>query len=106
MSTRTRWLPSCVSERCALPGMSGVVRLAWHVLIILGFFLVFSGRMADREFLIAVLIYFMCPTGFGMAPLLQPLYKSDRDSGFTSAFMSLYIIVTLIVYTLVVLFLA
>lgn len=84
----------------------GAVRLAWHVLIILGFFLVFSGRMADREFLIAVLIYFMCPTGFGMAPLLQPLYKSDRDSGFTSAFMSLYIIVTLIVYTLVVLFLA
>ena len=84
----------------------GVVRLAWHILIIVGFFLIFAGRMANHEFMLAVLIYFMCPTGFGMAPLLQPLYKSERESGFTSAFMSLYIIVTLIVYTVVVLFLA
>lgn len=84
----------------------GGVRLAWSTLIILGFFLLFGGRMADHEFLMAVLIYFMCPTGFGMAPLLTPLYKNDREPGFTSAFMSLYIIVTLIAYTLVVLFVA
>jgi hypothetical protein len=51
-------------------------------------------------------IYFMCPTGFGMAPLLTSLYKSDRDASFTSAFMSLYIVVTLIAYTLVVLLVA
>ena len=84
----------------------GAVRLAWSALIIGGFFLLFGARMANREFLIAVLIYFMCPTGFGMAPLLTPLYKNKDDAGFTSAFMSLYIIVTLIAYTLVVLFLA
>lgn len=84
----------------------GAVRLVWSILIILGFFLLFAGRMADHEFLLAVLIYFMCPTGFGMAPLLYPLYKSDKDSSFTSAFMSLYIVVTLIAYTLVVLFIA
>lgn len=84
----------------------GAVRLGWSALIILGFFLLFSGRMADREFLIAVLVYFSCPTGFGMAPLLTPLYKGREDAGFTSAFMSLYIIVTLVAYTLVVLFLA
>lgn len=84
----------------------GAVRLAWSVLIILGFFLVFAGRMANHEFMLAVLVYFMCPTGFGMAPLLYPLYKDESEPGFTSAFMSLYIIVTLIVYTLVVLFLA
>lgn len=84
----------------------GAVRLGWSALIILGFFLLFGGRMANREFLIAVLVYFSCPTGFGMAPLLTPLYKGRGDAGFTSAFMSLYIIVTLMAYTLVVLFLA
>lgn len=84
----------------------GAVRLAWSIIIILGFFVLFSGRMADREFLMAVLIYFMCPTGFGMAPLLHPLYKSRREAGFTSAFMSLYILVTLVAYTIVVLFIA
>ena len=84
----------------------GAVRLAWSALIILGFFLLFHARMADREFMMAVLIYFMCPTGFGMAPLLQPLYKNPREAGFTSAFMSLYIIVTLVAYTLVVVLLA
>jgi len=84
----------------------GVVRLAWSLAIILGFFLLFHARMADHEFLLAVLVYFMCPTGFGMAPLLTPLYKSDRDASFTSAFMSLYIVVTLVAYTLVVVLVA
>lgn len=84
----------------------GAVRLAWSVAIILGFFLLFHGRMADHEFMLAVLIYFMCPTGFGMAPLLQPLYRDRREAGFTSAFMSLYILVTLVAYTLIVLLIA
>ena len=61
----------------------GAVRFAWSALIILGFFLLFHARMADREFLMAVLIYFTCPTGFGMAPLLQPLYKNQREAGFS-----------------------
>lgn len=84
----------------------GAVRLAWSLLIVVGFFLLFHTRMADHEFLMAVLIYFACPTGFGMTPLLYPLYKDNREAGFTSAFMSLYIVVTLIVYTLVVLLVA
>jgi predicted permease len=84
----------------------GAVRLAWSLLIVIGFFLLFHTRMADHEFLMAVLIYFACPTGFGMTPLLYPLYKDNREAGFTSAFMSLYIVVTLVVYTLVVLLVA
>lgn len=84
----------------------GAVRLAWSLLIVIGFLLLFHTRMADHEFLMAVLIYFACPTGFGMTPLLYPLYKDNREAGFTSAFMSLYIVVTLVVYTLVVLLVA
>lgn len=82
------------------------VRIAWFALIIAGFFLLFSGRMAEREYLIAVLIYFMCPTGFAMGPMISSLYKDDRDPGFVSAFTSLFIVVTLVVYVLVVVFLA
>lgn len=84
----------------------GAVRFGWCAIIILGFFLLFGSRMADKEYLIAVLLYFTCPTGFGLAPMLTPLYRKKEEPGFTSAFMSLYIIVTLVVYTLVVVFLA
>lgn len=84
----------------------GIVRIGCSLLIIGGFFLLFGPLMAERSFLMAVLIYFSCPTGFGLAPLLTPLYRSERDASFTSAFMSLYIVITLVVYTGVVLFLA
>ena len=84
----------------------GLVRLAWSLIIIAGFFVLFGPLVADRLYLMAVLIYFSCPTGFGLTPLLQPLYRSERDGAFTSAFMSLYIVITLVVYTGVVLFLA
>lgn len=84
----------------------GAVCLVWSAITILGFFVLFHNCMANRKFLMAVLIYFSCPTGFGMAPLLHPLYRRDQDVSFTSAFMSLYIVVTLIAYTLVVLLVA
>ena len=82
------------------------VRVGLSALIVIGFFLLFPDRMADSLFLIAVLIYFSAPTGFGMAPVIEPLYKDERDASFVSAFLSLYMIVSLIVYTLVVVFLA
>ena len=82
------------------------VRLVCSALIVIGFFVLFPERMADSIFLIAVLIYFSAPTGFGMAPVIEPLYKDERDASFVSAFMSLYMVVSLIVYTLVVVFLA
>ncbi len=84
----------------------GGVRLAWSVLIILGIFLLFASRMADKEFLMAVLIYFMCPTGFVMGALVAPVLKDESETGFISAFTLLYIIVTLIAYTCVVVFIA
>ena len=82
------------------------VRIVYYILVIIGFFVLFPDLMADKVFMIAVVLYFMCPTGFGLAPVISPLYKSEEDAQYTSAFISLYMIVTLIVYTALVLFVA
>lgn len=72
--------------------------------IIAGFFVLFPTYMADPMYRIAPVIYFMCPTGFASIPIFAPLYRSEEDSRFTSAFLSMYMIVTLIVYVGVVVF--
>jgi len=46
----------------------------------------------------------MCPTGFALPMQISPLYKSEQDASYTSAFISLNMIITLIVYACVVLF--
>lgn len=66
----------------------------------------FPHLMADKIYMMAVLIYFMCPTGFAMPMLISPLNKSEEDEDFTAAFISLFMVITLIVYTCVVLFVA
>lgn len=81
-----------------------LVRVAFYVVVILGFFVLFSDLMASKEYMIAVLLYFMCPTGFGLLPVISPAYKSDEDAGYSSAFVSLFMIITLIVYTVLVVF--
>lgn len=81
-----------------------VLRIALYILIIIGFFVFFPQLMAEKTYLIAVLIYFMCPTGFALPMQISPLYKKEEDSSFTSAFISLYMIITLIVYTIIVIF--
>ena len=78
----------------------------YYALVIVGFFIFFPSQMADKTFMMAPIIYFMSPTGFGLMPVISPLYKSDDDAAFTSAFVSIYILVTLVVYTGVVLFIA
>ena len=35
--------------------------------------------MADKIYMMGVLIYFMCPTGFAMPMLISPLYKGEED---------------------------
>lgn len=73
-------------------------------LVILGFFIFFPTQMSDPTYMIAPIIYFMSPTGFGLIPIIEPLYKSKEDESFTSGFVSMFMNVTLIVYTAVVLF--
>ena len=80
------------------------VRLVLYVCIIAGFFIFFPHMMADKIYMIAVLIYFMSPTGFAIPMLISPLNKSEEDADFQSAFISLFMVITLIVYTIIVIF--
>ncbi|MGJ1023194.1 transporter, partial [Thomasclavelia ramosa] len=83
-----------------------VARIIFYILVIIGFFIFFPGLMIDKVFMIAVLIYFMSPTGFAIPMQISPLYKSNDDCGFASAIISLNMIITLVVYALIVLFIA
>lgn len=80
------------------------VRLVLYVCIIAGFFIFFPTMMANKIYMIAVLIYFMSPTGFAVPMLISPLNKSEEDADFQSAFISLFMVITLIVYTVIVIF--
>lgn len=83
-----------------------VVRVLFYICVIAGFFLLFPDLMAEQTYLIAVVIYFMCPTGFALPMQITPLYKSKDDASFTSAFISLNMLITLVVYAWVVVFIA
>ncbi len=82
------------------------VKIACAVVVIAGFFVLFPDQMADKVFMMAPIIYFMSPTGFGLIPIISPLYQDEEDATFTSAFVSMFFIVTMIVYIFVVLFIA
>ena len=89
-------LPSLIKLLC--------VRFVLFAGIIAGFFILFPSMMADQIYMIAVLIYFMSPTGFAVPMLISPLNQSEEDADFQSAFISLYMVITLVVYTLIVVF--
>lgn len=65
---------------------------------IAGFFLLFPQRVADPAYRIAPILYFSCPTGLGVIPIITPLFRSKRDNAFVSAFISGYMIITMIVF--------
>ncbi len=79
------------------------VRICLYLLVIGGFFLLFPERMAEPVYMIAVLIYFTCPTGFGIPAIISPIMKDESEKEFASAFISVHMIITLIVYTVIVL---
>ncbi|MCK1210665.1 AEC family transporter [Streptococcus uberis] len=83
-----------------------LVRVTFYMLTILGFFLLFPHFMRNHDFKLAVLIYFMCPTGFAIPSIISPVFQSEEDEMFSATFISLSLIVTLIVYTNIVIFMA
>lgn len=83
-----------------------LVRFIFYACVIVGFFVFFPQMMNNKIYILAVLIYFMCPTGFALPMQISPLYHNKDDESFTSAFISLGMIITLIVYTIIVIFIA
>ncbi len=75
-----------------------VLRLALFAGIIGLFFVLFPARMANPAFLIAVLLYFMAPTGFGVLGQIAPLVQTEDQKEYCSAVLTLNMVVTLVVY--------
>ena len=57
--------------------------------------------MEGKFFLIGVLLDFSCPPGFPVPLQVRSLCKSGDDEGFMSAFISLFIVLAMISYTLI-----
>lgn len=83
-----------------------LVRILFYILVIIGFYILFPSLMSDKVFMIGVLIYFTSPTGFAIPLQISPLFKNEDDESYTSAIISLNMIITLIVYAIIVIFIA
>lgn len=65
------------------------------------FFLFFPNLMKEEVFSIAVFLYFMCPTGFPVPLQIQALVKKEEEEHFMSAFISVFLMIALAVYTII-----
>ena len=65
------------------------------------FFLFFPNLMKEEFFSIAVFLYFMCPTGFPVPLQIQALVKDEEEEHFMSAFISVFLMIALAVYTII-----
>lgn len=78
-----------------------LVRIILCGAIVGGFFLFFPGFMAVKVFLAGVLLYFACPTGFPVPLQIGALCKDEDDESFISAFISIFIVLAMVVYTFI-----
>lgn len=79
----------CIALRVLL--MSAVIAL---------FFVLFPAQTADPAFRILVPLYFLCPPALVLSSQLEPLLRTERDRRFISAFLSLYMVVTLLAFSI------
>ena len=82
-----------------------LVRLILCGAIVCAFFLLFPELMVMKIFLVGLLLYFACPTGFPVPLQIESLCKDEDHKSFMSAFISIFSVVAMIVYTLITLFL-
>ena len=80
------------------------IRLFFCGIIILLFFFVFKEQMQDKIFSFGVILYFLCPTGFPVPLQIKGLLQKEEQEEFVSAFISLFLVIALVAYTLLVLF--
>lgn len=67
------------------------------------FFVLFPSLVQVETFKIVVILYFLSPPALVLVSQLEPLCKKKEDAGFVSAFISLYMFITLFVYVILVL---
>lgn len=77
-----------------------VSRLLFMVMGLILFLALFPTLRANHEFYLAALLYFISPPALVMPSLIQPVIRNPEDSSFVSAFTSLYMLVTLVVFVL------
>ena len=84
-------LARCIALRIAI--MAAVIAL---------FFALFPAQVADPTFAVLVPLYFLCPPALVLTSVLEPLAsdgKKTKNASFISAFISLYMVVTLIAFS-------
>ena len=80
------------------------IRLLFCGSIILLFFLLFKEQMQNQIFSFGVILYFLCPTGFPVPLQIKGLLQKEEQEEFVSAFISLFLLIALAAYALLVLF--
>lgn len=88
-----------VDRRILVPLLKTLaVRILFMGLGLIVFLTLFSELRADRPFYLAALLYFMSPPALVMPNLIQKAMTSEGDKNFVSAFTSVYMLVTLVVF--------
>lgn len=80
------------------------LRLGFMCILVIIMLTLFSSILKDQAMFVAVLLYFMCPPALIMDGQINALYVNKDDGAFVSAFTSTYMVVTMVVYTLIVIF--
>lgn len=83
-----------------------ILRIITSGAILTGFFFMFPNVVSDYAMKIAILIYFTCPTGFANALQVQPLFIDKTDESYLSTYTSIYMIFSMIAYSVIVMFVA
>lgn len=78
-----------------------VIRVLGGFVIMFAMLRLFPDQAAHAAYRIAVMLYFLCPPGFPVPLQVSPLTTSDEDEAFLSAFVSIYVLITLIAYTFI-----